>query len=127
VQLQVQVQVQHSEQRAAMGASRRSVKTAQAGGETLVAMLAAQQQLLRTRPSVSERLGCSSRSGSGSGSGSDSGSAVVVSSWRRVLARRAHCSAAKQPCAPNLALACSPETQSPVLTRSARSGAVKLP
>lgn len=62
VQMQVQVQVQRGEQRAA---SRRSEETAAqaGGGETPVAVLVAQQQLLRTRPSVSERLECSSRSG----------------------------------------------------------------
>ena len=66
VQMQVQVQVQRGEQRAA---SRRSEETAAqaGGGETpvavLVLVLVARQQLLRARPSVSERLGCSSRSG----------------------------------------------------------------
>jgi len=60
--VQMQVQVQRGEQRAA---SRRSEETAAqaGGGETPVAVLVAQQQLLRTRPSVSERLECSSRSG----------------------------------------------------------------
>ena len=138
--VQMQVQVQRGEQRAA---SRRSEETAAqaGGGETpvavLVLVLVARQQLLRARPSVSERLGCSSRSGLwalGSGLwalGSGCGGAMVVSSWKLMLALRAHgngsSSAAKQPCAPNLALACSPEPPSPVLTRSARSGAGKLP
>lgn len=131
VQMQVQVQVQRGEQRAA---SRRSEETAAqaGGGETpvavlvLVLVLVAQQQLLRPRPSVSERLGLQLALW-----GSSCGGAIVVSSWKLMLALRAHgncsSSAAKQPCAPNLALACSPEPPSPVLTRSARSGAVKLP
>lgn len=131
VQMQVQVQVQRGEQRAA---SRRSEETAAqaGGGETpvavLVLVLVAQQQLLRPRPSVSERLGLQLALW-----GSSCGGAIVVSSWKLMLALRAHAhgncssSAAKQPCAPNLALACSPEPPSPVLTRSARSGAVKLP
>ena len=131
--VQMQVQVQRGEQRAA---SRRSEETAAqaGGGETpvavLVLVLVARQQLLRARPSVSERLGLQLALW-----GSSCGGAIVVSSWKLMLALRAHAhahgncssSAAKQPCAPNLALACSPEPPSPVLTRSARSGAVKLP
>jgi len=87
--VQMQVQVQRGEQRAA---SRRSEETAAqaGGGETpvavLVLVLVAQQQLLRPRPSVSERLGLQLALW-----GSSCGGAIVVSS------------------------------------RSARSGAVKLP
>jgi len=82
VQMQVQVQVQRSEETAAQAG----------GGETpvavlvLVLVLVAQQQLLRPRPSVSERLGLQLALW-----GSSCGGAIVVSS------------------------------------RSARSGAVKLP
>ena len=122
--VQVLVQVQVPVQRAA---SRRSVRRRRRATDALLfAVLAARQQLLRARPSVSERAAWVQVQLARSGFGG----AVVMSSWRLMLALR---------CAPTVvrcrwcretamcaqyALGCSQETPSSVLTRSARSSAV---
>lgn len=122
VQMQVQVQVQRGEQRA--GAAKRR-RRRQAGERR------PSRCLLRNNNCCVQGPQSASDSSAARALGSSCGGAIVVSSWKLMLALRAHgncsSSAAKQPCAPNLALACSPEPPSPVLTRSARSGAVKLP
>ena len=124
--VQMQVQVQRGEQRA--GAAKRR-RRRQAGERR------PSRCLLRNNNCCVQGPQSASDLSAARALGSSCGGAIVVSSWKLMLALRAHAhahgncssSAAKQPCAPNLALACSPEPPSPVLTRSARSGAVKLP
>jgi hypothetical protein len=120
--VQMQVQVQRGKQRAA---SRRSEETAQ-GRRGRDARRGAECWLRNNNCCVQGPQSASDL-GAARALGSSCSGAIVVSSWRLMLALRAHCSAAKHPCAPNLALACRSRTPSPVLTRSARSGAVKLP